>query len=73
MIATLRLNFERYLRFAWEETRHLEQSQREHRQLLERCRNRDVDGACTLLRGHIAATGALLVRRLKARAATEMR
>jgi DNA-binding GntR family transcriptional regulator len=68
MIATLRLNFERYLRFAWEETRHLEQSQREHRQLLERCRLRDVDGACALLRRHIAATGMLLVQRLKARA-----
>jgi len=68
MIATLRLNFERYLRFAWEATRHLEQSQREHRQLLERCRQRDVDGACALLRRHIAATGMLLVQRLKARA-----
>jgi DNA-binding GntR family transcriptional regulator len=68
MIATLRLNFERYLRFTWEETRHLEQSQREHRQLLERCRLRDVDGACALLRRHIAATGMVLVQRLKARA-----
>jgi DNA-binding GntR family transcriptional regulator len=68
LIATLRLNFERYLRFAWEETRHLDQSQREHRQILERCRNRDVDGACALLQRHIAATGVLLVQRLKARA-----
>jgi DNA-binding GntR family transcriptional regulator len=68
MISTLRLNFERYLRFTWEETPHLEQSQHEHRQILELCRNRDIDGACSLLQRHIAATGALLVQRLEARA-----
>lgn len=73
MITTLRLNFERYLRFAWEETRHLEQSQREHRQLLERCRQRDVDRACALLRRHIAATGMLLAQRLRTRASADAR
>jgi DNA-binding GntR family transcriptional regulator len=73
MIATLRLNCERYLRFTWEETRHLERSQREHRQMVELCRNRDVEGACDLLRRHIAATGVLLVERLKARASAQIR
>lgn len=70
LISTLRLNFERYLRFTWDETHHLEQSQQEHRQILEFCRNKNIDGACTLLHKHIAATGQLLVQRLKRRAAT---
>lgn len=67
LIAMLRLNFERYLRFTWDETPHLEQSQQEHRQILERCRARDVEGACLLLKNHILATGALLVERFQAR------
>ena len=67
MTATLRLNFERYLRFTWEETHHLEQSQQEHREILELCRSRDIDQACSVLQRHIAATGALLVQRLEAR------
>ncbi len=71
MIATLRLNFERYLRFTWEETHYLEQSQREHRQILEFCRKPDVDGACSLLQRHIAGTGGLLVQRLEARHSKE--
>jgi DNA-binding FadR family transcriptional regulator len=70
LISTLRLNFERYLRFTWDETHHLEQSQQEHRQILEFCRNKDIEGACALLHKHIAATGQLLVQRLRARAAT---
>ena len=32
IIGNLRMNFERYLRFTWEETHHLDQSQREHRE-----------------------------------------
>lgn len=69
MIGTLRLNFERYLRFTWEETHHLDQSQKEHREILEHCVTRDVDAACALLRRHIEATGSLLVQRLQARGA----
>jgi DNA-binding GntR family transcriptional regulator len=71
MISTLRLNFERYLRFTWEETHYLEQSQREHRQILELCRRRDVEGACSLLQRHIAGTGGLLVQRLEIRRSAE--
>jgi len=67
MIATLRLNFERYLRFTWEETPHLEQSQREHWRILELCTKRDVARACSLLKSHILATGDVVVRRLRAR------
>lgn len=70
MIATLRLNFERYLRFTWEETHHLDQSQKEHREILALCINSDIDGACALLQRHIRATGALLVERLEARRPT---
>jgi DNA-binding GntR family transcriptional regulator len=67
LIATLRLNFERYLRFTWEETPHLKQSQREHRQILELCKTRDVGGACSVLKNHILATGDILVQRLRTR------
>jgi DNA-binding GntR family transcriptional regulator len=67
LIATLRLNFERYLRFTWEETSHREQSQKEHRLILEHCRRQDVDAACGALRQHIQATGAMLMERLRAR------
>jgi DNA-binding GntR family transcriptional regulator len=64
MIETLRLGFERYLRFAWESTTHLHRSQEEHRRLIELCEQRNVDAARALLREHIAGTGILLVQSL---------
>jgi DNA-binding GntR family transcriptional regulator len=70
IIATLRLNFERYLRLTWEATPHLDRSQREHRQLLALCRSRDVAAASDLLKRHILGTGDLLVERLRARSST---
>jgi len=70
IIAMLRLNFERYLRFTWEGTGHLARSQREHREILKCCRNRAADKACDLLRKHVLGTGALLVQRLKQLKAT---
>ncbi|QCI69393.1 GntR family transcriptional regulator [Phreatobacter stygius] len=66
IIANLRLNFERYLRFTWEETRHLDQSQQEHKDLLALCLAGDTEGACGLLKRHILATGMVLVDHLKA-------
>ncbi|PWK33535.1 GntR family transcriptional regulator [Cupriavidus plantarum] len=66
LVETLRLGFERYLRFTWEATSHVEQSQHEHRELLALCRQRNVDAACDLLRAHIAGTGKLLIERLQA-------
>ncbi len=67
MIANLRMNFERYLRFTWEETHHLDQSQREHREILDFCVTHDAERACALLKRHIVGTGALLVERLESR------
>ncbi len=64
LIHHLRLNFERYLRFTWEETHHSEQSQIEHRDILRLCEMRDVERACDALRAHILATGDLLVEYL---------
>ncbi len=66
IIATLRVNFERYLRYTWEETHHFEQSQREHREILELVRNGAVEEAAILLNKHIIATGELLVKSLEA-------
>jgi DNA-binding GntR family transcriptional regulator len=67
MIANLRLNFERYLRFTWQETHHLDQSQKEHRQILDLCVAGDAERACALLTQHILATGRILVERLQSR------
>ena len=67
MIANLRLNFERYLRFTWQETHHLDQSQKEHRQILDLCIAGDAERACALLTQHILATGRILVERLQSR------
>lgn len=66
LIDNLRMNFERYLRFTWAETHHLEQSQAEHRKILELCEMRDAERACNALRKHILATGDLLVDSLNA-------
>lgn len=65
LISTLRLNFERYLRFTWEETTHLQESQREHWQLLGLCRKKNTERACTTLQQHILSTGRLLSDRLR--------
>lgn len=66
LVESLRLSFERYLRFTWESTSHLNQSQQEHRELLQLCRAGDAPRAAALLRDHIAATGRVLVDCLKA-------
>jgi len=66
LIGSLRLNFERYLRFTWEETLHRDQSQREHRQIMIFCKRGDSPAACALLQEHILGTGRLLVERLGA-------
>jgi DNA-binding GntR family transcriptional regulator len=67
MIANLRMNFERYLRFTWEETHYLDQSQKEHREILDLCIAGDAKRACALLKQHIFGTGTLLIERLKLR------
>lgn len=66
MVETLRLGFERYLRYTWQATSHIERSQQEHWQLLKLCRERNSKAACGLLRDHISATGKILVESLQA-------
>lgn len=61
MVETLRLGFERYLRYTWEFTAHRDRSQQEHWELLAMCKQGDVVNACKLLKQHISATGELLV------------
>ncbi len=64
LIDSLRLNFERYLRFAWDKTSHRGQSQKEHRELVSLCRDKNVAKARAVLSRHILATGELLVKAL---------
>lgn len=67
MVETLRLGFERYLRYTWEFTSHRDRSQQEHWELLAMCKQGDVANACKLLTQHISATGDLLVECLEKR------
>lgn len=67
LVSELRLSFERYLRFTWKETPHRAKSQREHREILALCRDRNIDKACSLLKQHIEGTGNVLADRLAAR------
>lgn len=67
MVETLRLGFERYLRYTWQFTSHQGRSQQEHWALLGMCRQGDVVNACKLLTQHISATGELLVECLAER------
>ncbi|HEY0331548.1 MAG TPA: GntR family transcriptional regulator [Rhodopseudomonas sp.] len=65
LIASLRSNFERYLRYTWTATSHRAKSQEEHRQILELCRTRKIKPAHRLLKDHILATGDLLIEKLR--------
>jgi DNA-binding GntR family transcriptional regulator len=69
LIRSLRLNFERYLRFLWEDAPHLTKSQSEHKRILALCQAQDVSGATSLLKQHINTTGMMLVKRLRSRTA----
>lgn len=61
LIKTLHVNTDRYVRIQLEKMNYLERSQKEHYQLLESCRQRNVKGAAKLLKQHIAQAGAELV------------
>jgi DNA-binding GntR family transcriptional regulator len=65
LVNMLRLSFDRYFRFVYDETKHVPKSQQEHRKLLKLCEARDAKGACELLRQHIVGTGAALAKGLK--------
>lgn len=67
IIATLRTNFERYLRLSLEATWDQAQSQREHWELLDLCRAGDAAAAAALLKRHVMSTGERVITRLRAR------
>lgn len=61
---------ERYTRLQLYLTHGMQRANREHHELLELCRNRDVDGACALLRDHILHAGQSLKQVLEEQRAT---
>ncbi|RYM36207.1 GntR family transcriptional regulator [Meiothermus sp. PNK-Is4] len=64
-IELLHLNVDRYMRMILTVVHHREQSDREHRALLEACRRREVEQASNLLQRHIVEAGQRLVRFLQ--------
>jgi len=64
-IELLHLNVDRYMRMILTVMQHREQSNLEHRLLLEACRAREVERASRLLQQHILEAGQRLVRFLK--------
>ncbi len=67
IIRQINNNGERYTRLQLYLTRAFERAKREHRQLLDLCRERDVEGACALLRQHIHTAGQTLKESLQQR------
>lgn len=65
IIRNVNANGERYTRLQLYLTRGMQRANREHHELLELCRKRDVDGACVLLREHILHAGHSLKRVLE--------
>lgn len=57
VIRNINLNGERYIRLQLYLTRALEKARKEHHQLLDLCRRRDVPKACDLLARHIRTAG----------------
>jgi len=64
IIDNLRIRFERYLRFVWKTSDHLEHSKAEHTAILDHAVMRQRDKACGLLGAHIEATGDVIAKRL---------
>ncbi len=64
IIEKLRIRFERYLRFVWKTSDHLEHSNAEHTAILEHAVKRQTDKAHALLGAHIEATGNVIAKRL---------
>ena len=60
MINNLRMNYERYLRFTWEEIRYLDQSQKQHREILNFVSPAMPSERAYLLKRHILGTGTLV-------------
>lgn len=60
LIDQMHANIDRYIRAYYDESVYHELSKRQHIELLEACRERDIEKACTLLHEHIASTKVLL-------------
>jgi DNA-binding GntR family transcriptional regulator len=67
IIRQINNNGERYTGLQLYLTRAFERAKKEHRQLLQLCRKRDVEGACTLLKQHIQTAGRTLKETLQQR------
>lgn len=65
LITAFHRNVDRYLRMEMVVLQYKEQSQQEHRLILEACQQRDAITAATLLTQHIEVAGALLVAYLR--------
>jgi DNA-binding GntR family transcriptional regulator len=65
MIKTLHTNIDRYVRLQMQESNYREQSQKEHRLILDYCQKKDSEGAIALLKQHISAGGDQLIAYLK--------
>ena len=60
VIHNLHINFDRYLRLHFSAMRYREKGQQEHREILERCKQRDEEGAVEALRLHIQTVSEML-------------
>ncbi|HKS66215.1 MAG TPA: GntR family transcriptional regulator [Candidatus Acidoferrales bacterium] len=67
IIRQINNNGERYTGLQLYLTRAFERAKKEHRQLLQLCRKRDVEGACALLKQHIQTAGRTLKETLQQR------
>lgn len=67
IIRQINNNGERYTGLQLYLTRAFERAKKEHRQLLQLCRKRDVEAACTLLKQHIQTAGRTLKETLQQR------
>ncbi len=64
LIDQMHANVDRYIRVYYNESIHHAISKQQHAELLEACKNKDVEKACTILHEHIAGTKILLEPRL---------
>jgi DNA-binding GntR family transcriptional regulator len=73
IIRQINNNGERYTGLQLYLTRAFERAKKEHRQLLQLCRKRDVEGACALLKQHIQTAGRTLKETLQQRREESLR
>lgn len=66
IIDTLRIRFERYLRFVWRTSDHVDLSSDQHAEIVELAASNCVEAACDLLESHIRTTGRVIAERLSA-------